>query len=947
MKFLLLCPNARSPKVQYGAEQLWGELNSVSGSVTGSTFEDSLTFAEVSSGWRMIGYDESVSDTAAVKAHLDRLLFSEEGTLGREGYQLLTLQDNSAFKLALCADQDQGFLYGLLELAEQWGQLGTVALVSKTERAYVSFRGAKCNLPWEPYQEGYSTDLNDANDVYWDLDIWKAYLDRMAKARVNVLTLWSQHPYHLMVKVPGYPEACPFTDEQMEQKQRFWETLFAMAKARGMDVYMLTWNIHIHETFAQARGFQVHGQDHPVIRDYLREAIKELIRFYDDLTGFATNPGERMYNFKPGVFEEFITDVYFRALKEAKRQVPFIMRSNWLPAEATRATVEQANYPEQVYIDWKFNTSHGLSTWKLNGSERNRFLNPRPTGYKMLWHVRNEEAYMLQWGDPEFVGKHVVHNADPEIAEGYFFGPERVIPFLEEVRLDEQGNRVRTYDFDRRWYMYEAWGRMGYNPQTAPEYWYNRLKRHYELTSDGKQLYDAMRAASQVPQQFNTFWAGSWDGTAYAEGNLGMAPAIDAWEGTRERRFISVTDFIFHNCLDPDYLTVPEYVISVLGDEPSSETLSTLDIAIKGRITPFDVARMMEKSRTILRSYLDSEEGAFQAKDRPAELERAWLMDDLQVWMGMAVYYHYKIQASTYLYAFMYTGEESYRSKCCNLLQLAADEWGCVADFTRSRYARQGYDHFSVFHWERYVEDARKDIALALSVKPLQALSQEIRCFQLGAYASDGWGTAMDRVEMPEAELARLGGLTATTTSSEDRWNSYLAQTFCIGSTDYVWEPVKALSPSLDVLQSGDPVRSIQELSKRYDIRHDFQSAYGEDGTAYMAVVIRSEQSDAALYELRTRDYAMVWVNGKAVFETPKGLWYTQGRRGGRFAVQLEQGDNLILIKVSATLRPMPDKIITHREDPERWGFHLERGFSGYTFDRHHIFPHTLRGLNR
>ncbi|WP_240416013.1 hypothetical protein [Paenibacillus periandrae] len=171
-----------------------------------------------------------------------------------------------------------------------------------------------------------------------------------------------------------------------------------------------------------------------------------MIAVYDDLGGFATNPGERMYDFSSGAFEDFILDVYFNALKEAKRQVPFILRSNWLPVEATRSMVELANYTGTVYIDWKFNTSHG-------------------------------------------------------VAEDYFFGPERVLPFLEEVRMDEKGRNIQTYDFERRWYMYEAWGRMGYNPDTPSAYWQRRLCIQYGLpeTSDGVVLCEAVRAVSQVP----------------------------------------------------------------------------------------------------------------------------------------------------------------------------------------------------------------------------------------------------------------------------------------------------------------------------------------------------------------------------------------------------------------------------------------------------------------
>ena len=920
-----------SSKVLYGVEQLRKAMNSIEFPLGELQFVSAD--AEVHRPFISLGIAEERVNELAI-----RLQAKSIEALGREGYIIQNDSEGSDIRISIEADDDQGLLYGCLELAEQIGMDGIDRVRPKIERAFVPFRGAKCNLPWEPYQEGYSTDINQ--ETYWDLSVWERYLDHLAKGRTNVLMLWSQHPYHLMVKVPQYPDACPFSDEEMAQKIVFWKQLFAMAKARGMDVYMLTWNIHIHEKLAHERGFPLYGYDHPTIRDYLREAVKELIAVYDDLTGFATNPGERMYDFRPGAFEDFILDVYFRALKEATRQVPFILRSNWLPANETRAIVAKANYAGKVFIDWKFNTSHGLSTWKLNGRESNQFINPLPDHYKLLWHIRNEEAYILQWGDPQYVRDHVVNNYDPNVSEGYFFGPERVIPFLEEVRLDNKGNRMQTYDFDRRWYMYEMWGRMGYNPDTSHDYWKQRLSKYYCLQSDGSSLYNALRAASQVPLEFNTFWAGSWDGTAYAEGNLGFNPAVDAWDGTRERRFITVTDFIFHNCLDPQYMTIPEYVITAL----DADHRGSFTQAIEGRVSPFDVAERMAASKTEISAYLDSAELINDEKaDDDVSLQWAWMVEDLTIWSGLADYYSYKLRASTYLYGFMYTGDEYYRELACDQLHKAAEAWEFIARFTSSRIARQGYDHFNVFHWERYVEDAYKDIELASIVKPFDSLVKEIRCYHLGAYSSDGWGVSMDRSESPELALQAWSDLDDT-----DKIEHYLTSVYSISNKEYCWQSAPQLSPSIDILNSNRPVEMVHELSKRYDIRVDYESLFGsKGGTAYFAAVVASYGEEAVQYELRTMDYARVWMNGVEVFQSPKATWYTQGHRGGKFPALLHTGENLIVIKIEATRRPLPPTVVKDRTDPEGWGFHLQKGLIVNEFHRHHIFPHTIKGLKK
>jgi hypothetical protein len=920
-----------SSKILYGVDQLRKVMNSSGIPLGELQFVPKGACAD--HPMISIGVEERAGETSA------RLQTAAQDKLGREGYTIRNHSKGSDVNVTIEADEDQGLLYGCLELSEQIEQGGIKNVHGKTENSFLQFRGAKCNLPWEAYQEGYSTDINQ--ETYWDLSVWERYLDHLARGRTNVLMLWSQHPYHLMVKLTKYPEACPFSDEEMADKTSFWKQLFAMAKARGMDVYMLTWNIHIHEKFSQARGFPIHGYDHPTVRDYLREAIKEIIAVYDDLSGFGTNPGERMYDFRPGAFEDYMLDVYFRALKEAARQVPFIFRSNWLPADVTREIVAKANYPGKVYIDLKFNTSHGLSTWKLNGRETNPFINPLPDQYRMLWHIRNEEAYILQWGDPQYVRDHVVNNYDPNISEGYFFGPERVIPFLEEVRLDQEGQRIQTYDFDRRWYMYEMWGRMGYNPDTPADYWKHRLSKYYGLQSGGDSLYNALRAASQVPLEFNTFWAGSWDATAYAEGNLGFTPALDGWDGSRERRFISVTDFIFHNCLDPVYMTIPEYVNTLIDSDRHRELFGQ---SAAGRVTPLDVADRMAASMAEINSYLNSATDMdVSIADPDTSRQRDWLMEDLQIWSGMAEYYFHKIRASTYLYGFMHSGDEYYQELACEQLLQAAEVWKSTAEYTSSRIARQGYDHFNVFHWERYVEDAYKDIELAKQVKPFDLLAKEIRCYQLGAYPSDGWGTSMDRAESPESAFQ------AWSDSIESgRIEQYLSSFYTLFNKEHRWQPIPEFSPSLDILKGNKPVEMVHELSKRYDIRVDLESLYGPgQRTAYIAAVVVSDRDEAVHYELRTMDFARIWINGAEVFQSPKATWYTQGHRGGKFPALLRKGRNLILIKIEATRRPLPPTVVKDRTDPEGWGFHLQKGFIIDHFDRHHIYPHTIKGLKK
>ena len=74
----------------------------------------------------------------------------------------------------------------------------------------------------------------------------------MAEQRYNVLSLWSLHLFHYMVKPKSFPEATQFTNIEMAEWKKFWTTLFQMAKERGIDTYVINWNTFVSPSFAAA-----------------------------------------------------------------------------------------------------------------------------------------------------------------------------------------------------------------------------------------------------------------------------------------------------------------------------------------------------------------------------------------------------------------------------------------------------------------------------------------------------------------------------------------------------------------------------------------------------------------------------------------------------------------------------------------------------------------------
>jgi hypothetical protein len=65
----------------------------------------------------------------------------------------------------------------------------------------------------------------------------------MVENRFNTLTLWNLHPYTFMIKPKNFPEASPWSDQEMQTWKKLFGSIFRMAKERGIDTYVIPFNI--------------------------------------------------------------------------------------------------------------------------------------------------------------------------------------------------------------------------------------------------------------------------------------------------------------------------------------------------------------------------------------------------------------------------------------------------------------------------------------------------------------------------------------------------------------------------------------------------------------------------------------------------------------------------------------------------------------------------------
>ncbi len=627
-----------------------------------------------------------------------------------EGFRITRRDLKGRSLLCVIARDETGAMYGTLDLAEQvLTNRGLEGIREGLSGPRFAFRAIKFNLPWSSYRPSENPAMNLHTETCRDLQFWQRFLDMMVENRFNVLSLWNLHPFTYMIRPQGYPEACPFSDRELARWRRFWRRLFAMAKERGIETYIVNWNIVVSPEFAKAHGVRERNDTSELVREYTRQCVTQVIDEYDDLTGLGVTLADWMNDMSPKEREDWISETFVAGMKQAKRPVKFIHRSVLAgsPTEMRRV-IDDANLPDPVWVEVKFNWSHGHSTPRLaithdysSGQIDERFWDPRPKNYQITWMIRNEDFFILRWGQPDFIRRHIALNGHDYVG-GYFIGSEGYIPAKEYAHRPDDHVTWR-YAFERQWLFYKLWGRLLYDPEAPDEVFANEFDRRYGETV-GSRLLEAYALVSRMPLRLASFHAATWDYTLYSEGFL--APAQSEFND-KVSPFISIDEFIRHKTLDPTYCSIPDYVRSCANKETVDESV----------VTPVELADELEKDA---RKALKLVESLLVGADQSSPTLRCEI-SDVQAWAHLSLYFAEKLRAGVALETFRQDKDIRRKQEVVTLLKKAAGHWDDLIAVTKAHYdavpavqlSRSGRADRALFSWELYREQVQRDIQIA------------------------------------------------------------------------------------------------------------------------------------------------------------------------------------------------------------------------------------------
>lgn len=620
---------------------------------------------------------------------------------------------------------DAGAMYAMLDIAEQLRAGKSLSEIkNKVFNPRLPVRAIKFNLPWSPYRTGKVMEQH--YEVCRDLNFWQAFLDEMAMNRFNVLSLWNVHPFSYMVKPTNFPKANSFNEKEMKSWKEFWTSLFQMAKDRGIETYIVNWNIAVSPEFAAAYGVHERNDTSALVKKYTREVVTQVINEYPDLSGIGITLADWMSNFRsensplPEMTakdrEDWIEETIVAGIKAANREVKFLHRSvlSSDPAEMRRV-IDNAQLHDTTLVEVKFNWSHGHSTPKLalthdahSGKVDNGYWNPMPANYRIEWMIRNEDFFILRWGQPDFIRKHIAENTQPYV-NGYFVGSEGYIP-AKDVSHVKNDHQTWRYAFEKQWLFYKVWGRLLYDPATPDEVFEAAFDGRYGKGS-GKELMTAYKYASEMPLYLASFYGATWDYTLYSEGFLGpFAPAAGLYD--KQSCFISIDELMDHPTLDPGLLSISDYV----------KILVSKDSVPKHRMTPLQVASALERNA--------DEALKITTKLRvQAKGSLACELDDLETWAYLSKYFGSKLRAGVALQMYRKTNDTSKQESAVASLTDCLQWWKKVAQITSSHYKEVLYlddqstasnpkNDGKTFLWTKFIPQVERDITIAKTPNP-------------------------------------------------------------------------------------------------------------------------------------------------------------------------------------------------------------------------------------
>ena len=620
-----------------------------------------------------------------------RVSFKIDATVGPQAYRLSRGTDGT---LVVVGGDASGEMYGGLDLAEgvRLGTLNEVVADPRVHTPHILDRGIKFNFPLDfrtPTYSDRNTSSQDNIPEMWSMDFWHQFIDEMARDRYNLLTLWSEHPFPSMVKVPEFPDVAlndvwqgkmdangAYTDHivvkqmTMDEKIAFWRAVMQYAHDRGVAVYIFTWNIFTHA--ATGKDGITDAISNPATIAYTRDSVRELIKTYPLLDGLGITSGENMPGSTDDAKENWIWATYGEGARDALRADPrrkFHIIHRFHQTSLSQIMQHWKDFPGQVDFSFKYSVAHMYSI--PNPPMIKEGLGVLPPGKKMWLEVRNDDIYSFRFGDPDYMRDYVTNMPPNNLSGGYMMGPDGYCLGREFLDRDP-GPGPRQLVIQKQWYNFMLMGRLSYDPTIPDTHFQDVLANRFPGVS-AFGVYRALQSASQTMPLITRFFWGDIDIKWFPEASS-KRPA--------DKGYYTVHDFAEGQSMPgANVLDIRQWRTNVLEKRPMTGT------------TPMQIADALESSS---RETLQSVAALRMQTPTANEVEYRKTLVDCESLAWLAQYYAEKIRAASDLGLYDLTSDAGQQASAIMHLTSALDAWKHYAaardgQYLPALYGRAGY----------------------------------------------------------------------------------------------------------------------------------------------------------------------------------------------------------------------------------------------------------------
>jgi hypothetical protein len=328
-----------------------------------------------------------------------------------------------------------------------------------------------------------------------------------------------------------------------------------------------------------------------------------------------------------------------------------------------------------------------------------------PKNYRMIYTMRNEDFFVLRWGEPDFIREVLKRNSQVYVG-GFLIGSETYIPGIEYIT--KPGPHLTwKYAFEKQWLFYQVWGRLMYDPSEGDEIFANAFNQKYDIAS-GNKLIEAHKLSDKMPLKLASFYAASWDFTLYSEGFLANAKSALNCLYDKVSPFISVDEIIETVVLDTNMISIKDFV----GGKRSPN----------GKTDPLKLADQLEQDG---KKALKIVHG-IKTED-PTLIHE---IDDIRTWSYLSLYFSEKLRGGTALQLYRTTGDKAKQDESIRSLEAALGYWKEVVAITGKYIDEISLTHLNnryvtnvnsrpldKFSWANLTGEVENDIEIAKNSK--------------------------------------------------------------------------------------------------------------------------------------------------------------------------------------------------------------------------------------